>query len=612
MLPISLISIAALSVWAAPPDLAGPLPGRLRGGYCSGGNRDLLSHVHAVGMNAVMPKFGGIESPLKPADADALRAWSDDCAGQDLAFLPVFNFFGGHEPAWIGDYAHYVDGRGAKLAHTPCPFDPGFWDRYVTARFVAIAEALEGKPFASILLDLEMYGADSTTYREPCYCDACYGAFVRAHADRLKAVPAPERKAAIEAAGLQDEWREAARDRARELATACREALHRVRPGLRIGALHLDLSGPFQDGLALGFGTEKLPVFALTERTYSTGYDEYVQQAQQAFKALGAHVDLLCGVWQSQFPPENLAENLYYCARDSYGYWVYTLETFDAPDYSPLPGKPEDYWAAIRETNAELDRLAADAAYVSRLTVRPFEVPVPPLTARGFKPYALMPYSEEGQPELPPRLRGRNILYFHAKTGDALSFEVTFRQVGRYRDAGRALLVSPAGEELAIADVRADAPGSLEANAAAAGVYGLIIETRANASDVTRASHPLAVGIAGPEGAHLITRVPALYAYVPPGARQATFTLITEGAGEGLHARISSEDGAELYSGDVIGRATATVQLPDDARHVLRFDFAKLPGAVFEDLTLRADEGALPFAATSLRGLLKAADQATR
>jgi hypothetical protein len=606
MLPIALIPITVLPVWAGPPDLSGSLPGRLRGGYCSAGNRALLTQVHAAGMNAVMPKFGGIESPLKPPDAEALQAWSDDSAAQDLAFLPVFNFFGGHDPAWIRDYAHYVDGRGVELAHTPCPFDRAFWDRYITARFVAMAEALEGKPLAGILLDLEMYGADSTTYHEPCYCDACYGAFVRAHADRLNAVPAPERKAAIEAAGLQDDWREAARAKARELAVTCREALHRVRPDLRIGALHLDFSAPFQDGLALGFGTEKLPVFALTERTYSTGYDEYVQQAQQAFRTLGAHVDLLCGVWQSQFPPENLAENLYHCARDSYGYWVYTLETFEAPDYSPLPGKPHDHWAAIQEANAELDKLAADPAYVSRLTVRPFEVPVPPLTARGFKQYALVPCSAAGQPELPPRLRGRNILYFHAQAGDALSFEVTFRQVGRYRDAGRALLVSPAGDELAIADVKADAPGSLEAKAAATGVYGLIIETRANASDVTRASHPLAVSIAGPEGAHLITRVPGLYVYVPAGVRQAAFALATEGVGEALHARISPEDGAELYSGDVIGRMTATVRLPDDAGHVLRLDFAKLPGAVFEDLTLRADEGALPFAATSPRGLLKA------
>ncbi len=129
-----------------------------------------------------------------------------------------------------------------------------------------------------------------------------------------------------------------------------RSAAQTQRPGLRLGALQLEhyiSTIPLQQGMALGFGTSQLPVFCFSEDTYSTGYSPSIASIKQYFYNLGANVDLVVGLWQSQFTPAALPAQLYYCAHDSYGYWIYTMETFANPSYSSLMGTLAQGWAAI-------------------------------------------------------------------------------------------------------------------------------------------------------------------------------------------------------------------------------------------------------------------------
>lgn len=83
-----------LAASAAPPDLRRPLPGRLRAGYMSVGDMAVLPGMAGAGMNAALVKFGALEAPIRPADAEALRRWGAEAASHGIAFLPVFNWWG--------------------------------------------------------------------------------------------------------------------------------------------------------------------------------------------------------------------------------------------------------------------------------------------------------------------------------------------------------------------------------------------------------------------------------------------------------------------------------------------------------------------------------------
>ena len=149
-----------------------------------------------------------------------------------------------------------------------------------------------------------------------------------------------------------------------------RSAAQTQRPGLRLGALQLEhyiSTIPLQQGMALGFGTSQLPVFCFSEDTYSTGYSPSIASIKQYFYNLGANVDLVVGLWQSQFTPAALPAQLYYCAHDSYGYWIYTMETFANPSYSSLMGTLAQGWAAITTADSELGKLALNPQYVTTL-----------------------------------------------------------------------------------------------------------------------------------------------------------------------------------------------------------------------------------------------------
>ncbi|MBM4050177.1 MAG: hypothetical protein FJ279_34205, partial [Planctomycetes bacterium] len=521
--------------FAAPADLSKPLPGRLRGGYMNAGNLKLLPKMAELGMNAAIPKFGAIQTPMRPQDAAKLAQWADECARLNLAFMPVFNWWGGHEPSWIKDFNRVVTQTGKTLEKTPCPYTEAFWTEYVTARFVAMAEAVGPRPLAGICLDMEMYGADSVGYGQGCYCDECFTRYLKARGREVKLPPADKRAEAIKSAGEVKEYQAVQRETARKHATACREAIHKTRPGLRIGVLHLDWPSPIQEGEALGFGTKDLPVFCLTERTYSNGFTPYIAEAQKTFRDLGAHVDLLVGLWHSKFPPDNIPEQLYHCGRDSYGYWIYTMETFEQPQYSPLPGSADAHWAAIQKANQELDKLAADAKYQTAMTIREFETPVPPVSILGFVKYDLTPFAAQKPAALPvARLRGANWCYLHARSGDRIDLQVTWAQVGRYRDLARAALVSPQGQKLVEVDVKKDAPGVIQVNAAETGVYGLVVQAGSNAVEITRASHPYAIHIEPRNGAKLVTKVPSLLLALEGGTQQAILELATEGGAEAV------------------------------------------------------------------------------
>ena len=428
---------------------------KMRGAYLGPGDINLVDGMADAGLNTAIVKFGGLESPLDAASAAQLDAWAGACAARGIRFLPCFNFFGGHEAAWVGEYRHYVDRDGRRYAKTPCPADADFWRRTVRARFALLA-ARESIPGA--VLDLEMYGAETTTYSEPCSCGHC-----SQYATQEAAI------AAIAA-----------------LAAECRDAVLETRPDFLLGGLLMDRTDYVARACALGLSRAEHPAIAFTESTYSPGYSKAVAISRGRLRAEANGCLLCCGLWQSKFPADHVAEQLYHLAKDSCGYWVYTFQTFNKPTYSPLPDPPEGYWAAYRTANAELDLLARDSGYASALAVREFERPAPQLRPDMLPAIDAVPAGFPVTQAPPVRLRGRHVLCTCAAAGEPVEIHVANVRLGRYTDAAAALMLGPDGSEAGHAELQPEEQARFEATYPEAGRYRLLVDSGGNTVRVQR------------------------------------------------------------------------------------------------------------------------------
>lgn len=597
-------TLGVMTALSSPPDLAKPLEGRLRAGYMGTNDMKVLPEMSKAGMNAALVKFGNLAGPDVASYAAAMKPMSEATADAGLAFLPVLNWWGGNEPVWAKGFNPFVTAKGDVLKDTPCPYTPDFWDRVVVARLVAVVRALAARPPNGICLDLEMYGAKKIFYEGECFCDQCFRVYLQRQG-LPETVPSPaDRNTFVARRGDADLYRTLQRDRARALATSCRDAIQRERPGVRLGVLHLDLPKALHEGIALGFGTPQLPVLALTEQTYATGYTSYVEEAQKRFRALGSHVDLVVGIFQSKFPADRLAAHLFQSARASYGYWIFTMSTFTNPDYLSLPGDVSGYWQAIRTADAELDRAGGRADFRSTLRPEAVEavafVPPPPWGLFRKLPYSPRETTRGTAP--PVTLRKANVVYFFARAGETMTFVVTCKQLGRYPDPVSVGLASPGGDQLARGVALPGRSTEISARAASDGVYGLVLQAGMNVAEIERASHSVGVDI-GPtaDGAFFALEVPPLFVAPTPGVRDVRLQFEVPLAAQAVNVRLFNEKGRELWTGIVDGKRDVSLQ---NEGGLLRLVVERLPGHVLQDFHVRALDGVIPIAAPSPAGLL--------
>lgn len=603
---ISLIFIAlAIDCWASPPDLTQPLPTRLRAGYMSASNIDLLPQMAQAGMNAAIPKFD-LKAPLTDDVVAKLCRWAEKANEYNLAFMPVINWWGASHVKYLPGYSPVVTDSGTVLVNTPCPYTEAFWEKWVIPRMASLAESIGNRPIGALLIDMEMYGVEYTEYTRGCYCDECFSRYMKAKGFKGSLPKPSDRNDFVKKLGDLALYESLQREASRALAVECRNILHRVNPGLRLGALNLDSDIPLQQGIVLGFGTQQMPVYCLTEKTYSTGFSPYITIVQQYFKQIGANVDLLVGIWQSKFPSENISEQLYHCAHESYGYWIYTMETFASLDYHPLPGKPEEFWIAIQRANKEMGKLELNQNYKTDLKIRPFEAPTEPLPWKGFVRYNLVQYETKASNLIPmARLRGTNWVYFYAKKGEPIQFEIAWQRVANNTDPVRVGLVSPDGTPLTDYTVKRGKPLLVTAVAPINGVYGLVVMSvnGTNSADITKASHPYAVHIGSIKGAGFVDKLPPVFVSVVPNSKYVEFLFVTENNAEAVKGAVLALDGSQLWSGIIDGATRVHIDNPGIGLLQIRFD--KLPGHVFEDVWVKGLKGVLPFVSTDPTGLLK-------
>ena len=116
---------------------------------------------------------------------------------------------------------------------------------------------------------MEMYGADSTRYSGPCYCDACWGRFVAEHLEGVDPadVPLADRPAWIAGNGLARDYARWQELEVTAILRGIQERVHAANPDFLLGNL-LDSSDVVHGTyVELSGGRPRLFVFGKGEIT---------------------------------------------------------------------------------------------------------------------------------------------------------------------------------------------------------------------------------------------------------------------------------------------------------------------------------------------------------
>jgi hypothetical protein len=547
---------------------------KFRGGYLSAGDPvSGVARMKAAGMNAVMPKFGGLQAPPTTDNVKLLGDWGAAARKAGVHLLPVFNFRGGETEKLLSDRRE-VGLTGQRLQATPCPLDEAFWRRYILGRFVFLAQHARDLNLAGAVLDPEMYGADHTVFMGVCYCDDCLREFLQA-AGRPVPQPLPEPAARadwLKQQGLEQRMDEHYVARIRGFCAEIEREVHKAAPDFLLGVLLLDYPVPFIRGVAQGLGTKAHPVLGFSETTYSPGYTEYVDKQQKAFAAMPAHVLFLPGLWQQQFPGDNLAEQYYTCARHSAGYWIYTFESL-LEDCTRMPGyllaEPhERYWAAMKLANSELDKLMrSGGSYVSALKVRAFDPPLPVLATADIAIQPLVPAPDDKPLSLGdvtvPRLRYRNPLFVLAKAGEPVEARVTNLQLANYRPGTQYAVVAPDGTRLTEGHMKVGESAEVKLTPDRDGVYLLVVESGNN-------SHRIEILTGQPWAFKATQTMPLVvngffgrvYFHVPEGVSRFSIFVKAEGQAPGRGGKLTVFDADGKPVAHVEGDLGALTEMP--------------------------------------------------
>jgi len=326
---------------------------RLRGLYTYVGkwqDAGLLDRAAAAGFNALIVHTMGVshsEAGWPPEVAEWVRV------ERERGVRVIFSWpFGSDERYGNTQFGAYHPGNADSWTHTPCPLAEEYWQRVVADRALIAARA----GLTALVVDMEMYAADSTRYGGPCCCDRCFARFVAGHLEGVQPadVAPAERSAWIAGNELAADYARAQELAVEALLRRIEEAVHAVNPQFLLGNLLDPESLP---GLARGFGTPTTPALIFSELEYPGDLSRTAERAQ-GLRERGYPALYVPGFSLGAVTPPQLPDLVAQAAPLTAGYWLWSAAAFDA-DVPPVYRHPaefthEDYWRAFTAANARL------------------------------------------------------------------------------------------------------------------------------------------------------------------------------------------------------------------------------------------------------------------
>jgi hypothetical protein len=326
---------------------------RLRALYCYVGQwreAALLDHVTAAGFNAVIVHTMGA--------AHSEEGWPREVAEwarvQEQRKLRVIVSwpFGSDERYGNTQFGAFQPGGAQRWVRTPCPLSQPYWQRVVADRALVAARA----GLTGLVVDMEMYGADSTRYPGPCTCDDCFRGFVDEHLEGVKPeeIALADRPAWTAGNGLAEEYARRQELQVSAILRGLEQQIHAADPRFLLGNLLDPESLP---GLARGFGTPTMPALIFSELEYG-GDVSGVPERLARLRDRGYPALYVPGLWIQPVTPPQLPDLVKRIAPASAGYWIWSSAAFNdtipdgyrhAKEYTH-----DDYWRAFRAANDAL------------------------------------------------------------------------------------------------------------------------------------------------------------------------------------------------------------------------------------------------------------------
>ncbi len=494
--------------------------------YANAPAEERCARLKAAGMNAMILK-AGVEKALP---------WCREAKLQGMKCFLALNFNVDAEKAGLRQ-AVLESGQVERYA---CPLDERFWREHLIPGMMERA-AVSDDPAMQVdglWIDFELYSTRTGQryYTKACYCDHCLGEFCRHKGIEVPEVEYANRKQWLDDHGYGDEYQPFLGTRVEELATEVRETIHALNPNFLLGFYPTPHNWSLL-AVARAFSTERVPILLWATDTYGGGgMDRVPDDWREHYAELGINARYLAGLLLRCYSAKNLAANIYHTTSKCDGYWLFTTYTLEAEeqkgDYHLAAGTPEDYWAALRLANDEMDRRIQEGPdYRTELVVGPEPVVYKPLSQPEFRERLARLIAPEPLAEpmdLPfVKLRGANVLVLAGRAGHEAQVSIAYHQVGaveaelswKIMDADRNMIAEGVGEKQEGVTL-AFAP---EAD----GIYYVLASAQSSAWSVQRTNVP--VGLYVGAKLHTMSGAGRLYFAVPEGVEE--FSIVGDGAG---------------------------------------------------------------------------------
>ncbi|MCX5662530.1 MAG: hypothetical protein NTW19_22845 [Planctomycetota bacterium] len=312
------------------------------------GDAGLFEHAKAAGFNCLLVHTSGPQAHSEKGWPAICETWAGLQKTHGMKVIAVWAF-GSDERYYNNRFGLYQPGGKQHWTRTPCPQSHEYWDRVVGDRAAIAAHA----GLTGMVVDMEMYSADSTRYPGPCYCDSCWHRFVDAHLEGPSghSVSMIDRPAWISANGLTTDYAQRQEIVVTGILNGIVRRVREIKPDFLLGNLLDPESLP---GLSRGFGTPTMPALVFSELEYHGNLSGTPGRIAQ-LRADGYPALYVPGFWPQPVRADQLAALIREGATTSAGFWIWSSLAFDPKskgDYVCNPAfKPDDYWRAARAGN---------------------------------------------------------------------------------------------------------------------------------------------------------------------------------------------------------------------------------------------------------------------